>query len=42
MKMADIKKCKECKYYQRVVDYSTDPEGCCMMRVCVRHIGVQR
>ncbi len=25
--MADIKKCKECKYYQRVVDYGTDPRG---------------
>lgn len=25
--MADIKKCKECKYYQRVADYHADPRG---------------
>lgn len=25
--MADIKKCKDCEYYQRVADYHTDPRG---------------
>ena len=25
--MADIKKCRNCKYYQKLADYNTDPRG---------------
>lgn len=25
--MADINKCKNCKYYQRLADYHIDPRG---------------